>query len=152
MPRAMTRPYVVSDFASPAAHTIGKGKSLADAHRLMRAHRVRHLPVLDGRTLAGIVSQRDLYRFETLDAVDQEKVTVAEAMTPNPYLVKRDAPLRSVAAEMWKRGLGSAVVVNGGKAVGIFTASDALHALVDLLTPPARKRPAGVRNVAPRAR
>ena len=35
-------------------------QTLAEAHRLMRKHRIRHLPVVDRGKLVGIVSQRDL--------------------------------------------------------------------------------------------
>ena len=144
---------MISDFASPSPHSIGKGETLGAAHRLMRQHRIRHLPVLEGGKLAGILSQRDLYFVETLNGVDPEQVAVEEAMSPDPYIVNRDTPLRTVASEMWKRRLGSAVVVEGAKVVGVFTTSDAMHALAELLEPAPhrpRKRPATERSPAPR--
>ena len=149
----MTRTYVISDFSSPSPHAIGKGETLAAAHRLMRQHRIRHLPVLEGGKLAGILSQRDLYFVETLNGVDPEQVAVEEAMSPEPYIVSRDTPLHTVASEMWKRRLGSAVVVDGARVVGVFTATDAMHALAELLEPPPhrpRKRGAAERSPSPR--
>ena len=46
--------------------TIGRQQSLTTAHRLMRDHRVRHLPVLEHGELIGVVSQRDPYFLETI--------------------------------------------------------------------------------------
>ncbi len=142
---------MISDFATPSPYTIGKGSTLGDAHRLMRQHHIRHLPVLDGGKLAGIISQRDLYFVETLNGVDPEQVPVEEAMTNDPYIVNRDTSLHSVAGEMWKRRLGSAVVVEGSKVVGVFTTSDAMHALAALLEPAHRARGGVWRPIARRS-
>ena len=87
----MTQP-TVADYAVPVPHSIRVDRTLADAHRLMRAHRIRHLPVLDGNRLVGLVSQRDLLFIETLQGVDPEKVPVEEAMSQGPYVVGRDTP------------------------------------------------------------
>jgi acetoin utilization protein AcuB len=50
----------VERFMTRSPLTIGQDQPLAAAHRMMREHRVRHLPVLDGGMLVGVVSQRDL--------------------------------------------------------------------------------------------
>lgn len=58
-----------------------ESESLAAAHELMRAHKLRHLPIVDDDAVVGIVSERDPYSMETLDGVAQKKVRVAEVMT-----------------------------------------------------------------------
>ena len=145
----------IVDYAAPIPESIGPGASLADAHRMMRAYRIRHLPVLSDHRLVGIVSQRDLLLLETLDGVDPEKVRVEEAMNATPYVVKRDTPLQLVATHLWKNKIGSAVVVDDGKVVGIFTTTDALRVLVELLAkkparPAKRQRPGAVERRAAR--
>jgi acetoin utilization protein AcuB len=50
----------------------------------MAAHRVRHLPVLEGERLVGVVSERDLYLLETLRGVDQDEEPVSGAMSSIP--------------------------------------------------------------------
>ena len=60
-------------------------------------------------------------------------MTVAEAMSPEPYTVPPGAPIDAVAIDMARRKIGSAVVVNRGKVVGIFTTVDALRVLSGLL-------------------
>ena len=123
----------VSQFMTKNPHCIARGVPLHEAHRLMRARHVRHLPVLDEQRLVGIVSERDLYLLETLRSVDPGKEPVCEAMTEHPFTVTPDTPLRTVLEEMRRKKYGSAVVVENNAVVGIFTRSDALRALEGLL-------------------
>lgn len=117
--------------------TIGRSETLATAHRMMREHGVRHLPVLEHGELVGIVTQRDLYFLETLRGVDLDDDRVEDAMTTDTYFVTPEAPIGVVASEMALRGYGCAVVIERGKVAGIFTATDALR-LLGRLTPGAR--------------
>lgn len=119
----------VEKFMTVSPHTIGRDQPLSSAHRIMREHRIRHLPVLHGGKLVGILSQRDLHFLETLANVDQETVMVSEAMSPETYTVGPRATLRKVAAEMANHRYGSAVVVDKDRVVGILTTVDALRAL-----------------------
>lgn len=115
--------------------TIGRAESLAAAHRIMRAHRIRHLPVMDQETLVGIVSLRDLHLIETLADVDPEMVLVEDAMIEEPYRVSPDTPLEEVARQMAEHRSSSAIVVDEtGGVVGMFTTVDALAALAAVLS------------------
>jgi acetoin utilization protein AcuB len=130
----MTKPIpAVQKYMSHAPHTIGQKQTLATAHKMMREHHIRHLPVLEGGRLVGLVSQRDLALVESLKDVDPEEVTVEDSMSQQVYHVAPEAPLDEVAAEMAERKYGSAVVMSNGKVVGMFTAVDAMAALSDLL-------------------
>jgi acetoin utilization protein AcuB len=131
---------IVEQYMSRSIRTIGKHQTLAHAHELMRRHRVRHLPVLEGGRIVGIVSLRDLHLVETLRDVDPARVTVDDAMSAEPYVVAPGAALREVALEMARRKLGSAVVVRRNKVVGVFTTVDALRALADALPANAGRR------------
>src|ERR1043165_7029976 len=73
--------------------TVGKDALMSEAHRLMREHHVRHLPVLEAGELVGIVSERDLHLIETLPDTDPEEVTVEEAMVPDVYSAGVDTPI-----------------------------------------------------------
>jgi acetoin utilization protein AcuB len=130
----MTKPIPrIARYMSTTPHTIGQDQTLAVAHKLMREHRVRHLPVLGGGRLVGMISDRDLSLIETLRDVDATKVTVEEAMTQAPYTVSPDASLDEVVATMAEHRYGSAIVMDNGKVVGVFTTVDALVALSELL-------------------
>ena len=123
----------ISRFMSPSPHSIGKDQKLVAAHAMMRLNRIRHLPVLEAGKLVGLVSQRDLYFLETIRGVDLEKDTVEDAMSSDTYCVKPTEPVARVVSEMAKRRLGSAVVVDKGKVVGVFTTTDALNTLSAVL-------------------
>jgi acetoin utilization protein AcuB len=121
-------------YMTPSPQTIGCVQPLSEAHQLMRKHGIRHLPVLDGEKLVGVISQRDLHLFETLDDVDPEKIAVSEAMSEDTYAVSPESTVREVAAHMAAHKYGSAVIVDQGKVSGIFTAVDGLRALSLMLS------------------
>ncbi len=128
--------HTIQEFMTPSVFTISRDRTLEDAHQLMREHHLRHLPVLRGGELVGMVTERDLNFIETLRTTDPKVVRVDDAMSEDVFSVNRDAPLADVARRMASEKLGSAVVLEGRKIVGIFTAVDALRALNVLLTAP----------------
>jgi acetoin utilization protein AcuB len=130
----MSKPIpTVQKYMTTSPHTIGEDQPMALAHRMMRDHHVRHLPVLRGAKIVGLVSDRDLNMVETLQNVDPHKVLVSEAMSQDPYVVAPDAALDEVVSTMAEKKYGSAVVVQHEKVVGIFTTVDACRAFADLL-------------------
>lgn len=116
---------------TPAPHSVGRDQPLSLAHERMRSCGVRHLPVLEGGKLAGILSQRDALLVETLRDVDPATTAVEEAMTTDVYVVAPDTPLEEVAGAMADHKYGCALVVDEDRVVGIFTTVDALRALVN---------------------
>lgn len=130
----MSKPIpAVQKFMTTTPHSIGKDQTLARAHDVMRSHKIRHLPVLEGGKLVGIVTERDLHLVETLRDVDPSSVTVEEAMSEHVYAVDPDTSLDVVAETLAEHKYGSAVVMQNGKVVGIFTTNDACRALAELL-------------------
>jgi len=123
----------IQKYMTTTPHTIGEDQPMSVAHRLMRDHKIRHLPVLRGAKIVGVVSDRDLNMVETLKDVDPQQVLVGEAMSQDPYQVSPDAALDEVVSTMAENKLGSAIVTQNGKVVGIFTTVDACRAFSDLL-------------------
>lgn len=121
----------IADYMTTSPHSVGNDQPLVHAHQVMRDHQIRHLPVLSGGRLVGILSDRDLAFVENLRDVDAAKVRVDDAMTPTPYSVKKTANLGQVAREMAEHRYGSAVVMENDHVVGVFTTTDALRALAD---------------------
>src|SRR5208282_4152492 len=118
---------------TPAPHSIGVEQTLARAQAVMQEHKIRHLPVLHGGKLVGIVTDRDVHLVESLKDVDPRLVTVSDAMAQTVYSVTPEAPLDEVVAEMGARKYGSAVVMQNEKVVGIFTTVDVCRAFAELL-------------------
>ncbi|MFK7986788.1 MAG: CBS domain-containing protein [Sandaracinaceae bacterium] len=123
----------ISEHMTLQPHTIGKDQPLSKASALMREHTIRHLPVLHGGQLLGILSNRDVYLVESLNDVDPDTVTVEEAMTPDPYSVTPEVALVDVVGRMAEKKYGAAVVMNGREVAGIFTTIDALRLLGERL-------------------
>jgi acetoin utilization protein AcuB len=115
-------------------HTIGPKQALSRAHEMMRQHRIRHLPVLDGGKLIGIVSTGDLHLLETLRDVDPDEVLIEDAMTPDPWTVSPDTPLDIVVRTMGETKYGSTVIVDDAmRVIGIFTTTDACRVFAQVL-------------------
>ncbi len=114
-------------------HTIGRDQPLSKAKEVMKAHNIRHLPVLDGGVLVGIVSQRDIDMLASASGVDPAQTPVEEAMTPDPFIVSPEESLADVASKMADHKYGAAIVVERGHTAGVFTTVDALRTLAKLL-------------------
>jgi acetoin utilization protein AcuB len=129
----------VSRYMTMIPSTVGPSDSLSTASRLLREHRIRHLPVVEGGLLVGVVSDRDLQLLDSLRApgASDADLAVKDAMTTDVLAVAEDALLVDVVARMAARRCGSAVVMRHGRIAGIFTTVDALLALRDLLERPA---------------
>src|SRR5688572_1703329 len=130
----MEYPKYVRDLMTSTVTTIGRNESLKSADDVMRLGRIRHLPVVDDDgTLAGIVSQRDLFHSGLLRALGYgshareralEDSLVKEAMKTELVTTTPDTPLRAAANVMLERKIGCLVVLAEGKLVGILTEAD----------------------------
>ena len=129
--RNMDKTAPIADFMTPMPHTVGSEQTITFAQQLMSKYDIRHLPVLHGGELYGIVSDRDLGMVAGLNEVNPDSTTVEEAMTQEAYTVAQDTPLFDVLQAMLDHKYGSAIVVDGMKIIGILTTHDALKLLVD---------------------
>jgi CBS domain-containing membrane protein len=130
----MEYPKYVRDLMTSTVTTIGRNESLKSADDVMRLGRIRHLPVVeDDGTLAGIVSQRDLFHSGLLRALGYgshareralEDSLVKEAMKAEVVTTTPDALLRDAASVMLERKIGCLVVLGSGKIAGILTEAD----------------------------
>lgn len=125
----------IETFMTPMPKSIGYDQTLAQARDYMRKLKLRHLPVLKGGHLVGILSDRDLKFILQFEDVDPLKVTVEEASTPEPYTVNPSTPVNEVVSHMAEKKYGCALVVDQNKVVGIFTEVDAYKLLSKLLQP-----------------
>ena len=108
---------------------------VAFAARLMNWAGVRHMPVVKGRTVVGVFTERDYlrYRAETggqgaFDPVSRFMASPAETIAP-------DDPITAASALMLSRRFGCLPVVADGQLVGIITATDLMAADVRAATP-----------------
>jgi acetoin utilization protein AcuB len=122
----------LGDFMTPNPIVIDAGETLSAARRLMSERKIRHLPVVSGGLLVGVLSDRDLQFVETLHTLDFETAHVADAMSHEPAHAAPGDSLAAVAKRMAESKVGSILVVDAGRVVGLFTTIDALRALSQL--------------------
>jgi len=129
----MSKPVpLIFKYMTTSPITVGEDTTLADAAKTMASHGIRHLPVMDGERVTGVLSMRDIELVRTLDGVDPTAITVDGAMARNPYTPDASTPVTEVAATMAEHKYGSAIVVSNGKVVGVFTTVDACRVLAEV--------------------
>lgn len=115
--------------------------TLGEALRIVRERNIRHLPIVDGGKLLGIVTDRDLRLaappswaadFEQLKTVFETK-TVADVMTQHEIIsTTEDTPIEEAARVLYEHKIGCVPVMRGGELVGILTETDVMRAFVEL--------------------
>jgi len=127
-------PQVIA-FMTPFPHSIDVDAPLEDAHKLMREHRFRHLPVMSGGEIVGVLTDRDIKLVLGPDfgTPDERELRVRDAYVERPCVVPASTPVAKVARVMAQNRIGSAIVTKHGKLVGIFTVTDACRALAEII-------------------
>jgi acetoin utilization protein AcuB len=129
----------VDEYTSPILVKISADKNLDEALEMMQENGVRHLPVEHNGKIVGIVSERDLMSFMGKDWTSMVKIE--DIMNINILSVYGSENLGEVALQLSSQKVGSALVLNeSGDIYGIFTTTDALNALVEILYPAANKK------------
>lgn len=123
----------VSRFMTTHPVSIDHASTLAVARRLMQTHKIRHLPVVRDGRLVGILSDHDLQLVENSAKLDPDIIRVAQAMTPDPFIVTSDTALDEVTEIMAEHRYSSVIVMGRDGVEGIFTAVDACQALTTML-------------------
>ncbi len=123
---------------TPFPYSIDVNAPLKDAHKLMREHHFRHLPVTRADALVGVLTDRDikLVLGPEFDYPNEEQLTVRDAYVERPCVVNASTPVAIVARTMAENHIGSALVTKNDKLVGIFTVTDACRALAEVLAGP----------------
>lgn len=124
----------VEEFTTPNPVTANENTSIDELRALMTTYGVRHLPIVRGGDVVGLVSDRDLRVAQGLSDTHRLQVLAADIMSLNPVSVKADTPLDEVAFTMSDRKIGSVIVREAdGSFLGIFTLTDALNALIEVV-------------------
>ena len=117
----------IGSVMTPFPHVVQVDESVLAARTLMVEHEVRHLPVKDGNTLLGVLTDRDLKRaFDpSLGLAPKEELFVRDVFVSDAYVVDVCEALDGVLDHLSSQHIGSALVTKNGRLVGIFTLTDA---------------------------
>ena len=123
----------VRELMSSDVVSVEEHESLSIANRIMKLGRIRHMPVLNGSRLVGLISQRDLLHNALSEALGANtaanlealnEIKVCEVMTPDPVTCSPDTSLAAAAQVMLKHKFGCLPVLMNDELVGILTESD----------------------------
>jgi acetoin utilization protein AcuB len=131
---------MIQDYMVPSPWSMGSWETVARAASLMAQHDVRQLVVLHGGILLYVITRRDMKLIAAFRDVDTAQLTLAEAMTEEPYTVGPDTSLDKVVGDMASGRCDVAVIVKDHKVMGIFTNTEVCRVLsVSLGTEPAAR-------------
>jgi acetoin utilization protein AcuB len=127
----------VRDAMTREVITLGPKASAAEAWSLCQEHRIRHIPIVEGGRLVGVVSDRDL-RDVSPPRKDREGdtlrwVRVGDMMTRGVATIRPLDTIDHAAREIYDRRIGCLPVVEDGELVGIVTSSDMMRTLIELV-------------------
>ena len=138
-------PERVRDIMETKLVTISASERLSMVEDIMRLGRVRHMPVVQGGKLVGVVSERDLLRA-SLSVLSEHRdaerrmflhvVEISRVMSSPPIVVAPDATIREAALLMADRKIGCLPVVAGDELLGMVTETDVLRWVAGVSPPP----------------
>jgi acetoin utilization protein AcuB len=117
----------VNEIMSTGVKKIAAAAAADEAWDLMCGERIHHLVVMDGKAVAGVFSARDAGGAR--GAALRAGHTVSELMSKHVVTAEIQTPVKKVANLMRGHTIGSVVVVDKGRPVGIVTTSDLLELL-----------------------
>lgn len=117
-------PQTVGEVMTRNPVTVGTDATIVDAARLMRDRDIGPLVVVDGETVQGIVTDRDIVVRAVAEGRDPSTVRISEVCTVDVETVSPDEPISDVVRRMEQRDVRRLPVVEGGRPVGIVSMGD----------------------------
>jgi CBS domain-containing protein len=117
----------VGDLATASVVSVGPDQSLRQAAQVMMEHRIGSTVVLDGETLAGIFTERDLLRAVATEA-DLDGTRVGQLMTRDVVTIGPDWEVYEATSQMAARHIRHLVVCDNGQVLGVLSVRDVLLA------------------------
>lgn len=129
---------IVEKIMTTDVQTLTPDHTLLDANRVMRQHKIRHLPIInDAEEIVGLVAQRDIKNtISRLFVKDAEDVLLQtplkEIMIRNPLIGHPLDFIEEVAVTFYEHRIGCLPIVSNNKIVGIITDTDLLYNYIEL--------------------
>ena len=130
----------VSTIMSKDLIALNRTDDLERAELLFKRHNIRHIPVVSGEVIIGMLSYTDLLRISFADAVDESDqevntlvynmFTIEQVMAKNITTVTSDTSIKDVAEILASKEFHALPVVDNGSLVGIVTTTDLINYLI----------------------
>ena len=131
----------VKQIMSDQAHAVQQGQPVSEAIKIVHEHGIHHVPVIDGKTLVGILSSTDLMKLSMgSQGIDSENAwsyidsqyQLTEVMTREPQTLTESSVVRDAAEILSSGKYHSLPVVNADKhLIGIVTSTDLIRYLCE---------------------
>lgn len=131
----------VSAIMTAEVITLNHTDDLNTAERLFKSKKIRHIPVVSGEAIIGMLSYTDLLRISFADAIDDTEdnvetvvynmFTIEQVMAKNLVSVSSTTTIKEVAEILAKKEFHALPVVDDNKLVGIVTTTDLINYLLD---------------------
>ncbi|OXG03415.1 CBS domain protein [Flavobacterium araucananum] len=125
----------ISHIMTKSVVTANENDDLRKVVEQIKKHNIRHIPIVRGKEVIGIISRTDINRltfgalFEGQEGADEailDMLTIAQVMTSKPQTVSSDAVIRDLAETFVKEEFHALPVVDHGELKGIVTTTDVL--------------------------
>src|SRR4051812_41569931 len=114
----------VRDAMTEHPRSIGPSASVVEAARLMRDEHVGSLPITDGDTLVGMITDRDITTRVVAEAADVATTSVRHVCSEDLISVEPDKDLEEALRLMARHQVRRLPVIEDGKLVGIVAQAD----------------------------
>jgi CBS domain-containing protein len=113
---------------------------LTMAEALFKKHKIRHIPIVEGDAILGILSYTDLLRISYVDVVDEDAqdvpvtvynvFSIKQVMTKRLVTISPETTVKEAAEIIAQNEFHSLPVCDNGTLVGIVTTTDLLKFLI----------------------
>lgn len=130
----------VSRIMTKDVYTVNESDKLQDVATIIRKNKIRHIPVISGNAVIGIISRTDLNRltfgafFENQEGADEsvlDMLSISQVMTSNPRTINTNDTIRDVAEIFAKEEYHALPVVDEGELQGIVTTTDVIAYMLE---------------------
>lgn len=131
----------ISEIMTKNVITLNHTDELETAEKLFKSHNIRHIPVVSGDKIIGMLSYTDLLRISFADAIDEEDdsvdtvvynmFSIEQVMAKNLVSITSNTIIKEVAEILAKKEFHALPIVDNNKLVGIVTTTDLINYLID---------------------
>lgn len=122
----------VSEWMEKQLITISKETTIQEAIALMKKHSIRHLPVVEGKRLIGLVTEGDMRQAFVASLI--EDLSIDDLMIKDPITISEDIEIEDAAKIIYYNKIGGLPVVDAeNQILGIITVADIMAAFIELM-------------------
>ncbi|PWB25261.1 CBS domain-containing protein [Flavobacterium sp. HTF] len=130
----------ISHIMTKSVVTVNQNDSLKEVVTKLRSNSIRHIPVVNGKEVIGIISRTDINRltfgalFDGQEGADEailDMLSISQIMTSKPKTISSETIIKDLAEIFVKEEFHALPVVDNGQLKGIVTTTDVIRYLIE---------------------